>query len=101
MNDQLITLDNLIELGVDIENRDTDALLQHLNEKLDERVGIAVADVLKDEQLRELAAIQDKGDDDAVGEWMDANIPKLKEIAEDERDILLGELSENADDVLA
>ena len=54
---------------------------------------------LKTEILFILAELQDKGDDKAVGEWINDNVPNLQEIAEDERDILLGELAENADKV--
>lgn len=99
MNEEhLITREHLEAIGAAIEG-DVNALLTHLNDTLEERVGVAISELLEDDKLKELVELQDKGDDKAVGEWINDNVPNLQEIAEDERDILLGELAENADKV--
>lgn len=94
----LITRAHLEEVGVNTDG-DVDALLAHLNETLEERVGAAITELLDDDKLKELIALQDQENDEAVGEWIGENVPDLQQIAEDERDILLGELAENADEV--
>lgn len=73
--------------------------LQHVNDTLDERVGTEITESLNDDQLKELLDVQEKGTDEEVGAWLDKNVPELQEIAQDEIDILLGELAENADNV--
>jgi len=96
---QLITREDLEEIAIDLTGKDVDAFLTHLNETLEERIGLEITESLDDEQLEELVELQKNGDDEAVGTWIDQNVPQLKEIAEDERDILLGELAENANDI--
>ncbi len=100
MNDDLlITKDLLDELGIEIGDQDITTLLAHLNETLDERIGEQVTDSLDDDKLKELLELQDKGDEEAVGDWIEANVPELEEIVSDERDILLGELADGADTI--
>ncbi len=98
MNDtQLITLDHLEKIGLTKDTEDTSALLKKINGQLDERIGEEVSLSLSDEQLDEMMKLQEDGDEDALDEWMSKNVPDLEQIAEDERDIMLGELAENAD----
>lgn len=100
MNNQpLITEEVLIAAGINLEGKDLEAFLTHLNDTLEERIGTEITNVLSDDKLKELIALQDQGDDEAVGEWIGENVPELQQIAEDERDILLGELVENAEQV--
>jgi hypothetical protein len=72
-------------------------LLAHLNEQLEERVGAEITEALSDEKLAEFVEVQESDDDEKVGAWLQANVPELQEIVQDEIDILLGELAENAD----
>ena len=96
MNEEhLITREHLEAIGATTEG-DVSALLTHLNETLEERVGVAISELLDEEKLKELVELQDKADDKVVGEWINDNVPDLQQIAEDERDILLGELADNA-----
>ncbi|NCU39178.1 hypothetical protein EOL96_09215 [Candidatus Saccharibacteria bacterium] len=97
---QLITLQHLQELGIDLNDTDADALVAHLNEQLEERIGVEITDSLDDEQLKRLVELQKEGDDEIIGAWLEENVPELQQIAEDERDVLLGDLAENADDIL-
>lgn len=99
MNDPLITQQMLDDLGIDLGDQDVTSLLTHLNDTLDERVGEQITDSLDDDELKELLDLQDKGDDEAVSKWIEDNVPELTEIIEDERDILLGELADDADTI--
>jgi len=95
----IITKALLDEAGIDLVGQDVDALLAHLNQTLEERVGTEITESLDDSQLNELLAVQENGSDEEVGAWLDKNVPELQEITQDEVDILLGELAENADDI--
>lgn len=94
---QFITENMLEEYGVELNGKDISTFLQHINDTLDERVGTEIAESLDDEKLDELLAVQESGDDGKVGQWIEANVPELQEMVQDEIDILLGELAENAD----
>jgi len=95
----IITKALLDEAGIDLTGQDVDALLAHLNRTLEERVGTEITESLDDTQLDELLAVQENGSDEEVGAWLEKNVPELQEITQDEIDILLGELSENADSI--
>lgn len=99
MQQQFITAQHLQQLGITIAENDAVSLLEHLNNQLQERIGASIAESLDDEKLQQLLDLQDGGDDEAVGTWLDANVEDLQQIAEDERDILLGELAENTDSI--
>lgn len=99
MQSQIITLAHLEQLGVNLEGENVDALLAHLNESLEERVGLEITESLNDEQLKELVALQEDGSDEEVASWLEKNVPELQQITQDEVDILLGELAENTDGI--
>lgn len=95
----LITKELLDEFGVELGDQDVTSLLDHLNATLEERIGAEITDSLDDTKLKELLDLQEKASDEEVGAWLEANVPELQQIAEDERDILLGELAENSDGI--
>jgi hypothetical protein len=97
MDDQIITKELLEEFGVELDGKDVESLLTHLNTALDERVGTEVTESLSDEKLEELLSLQETDSDEQVGEWINENVPDLQQITQDEIDILLGELAENSD----
>ena len=99
MNDSIINKSMLEEAGIDLEGQDIESLLTHLNTTLEERVGTEITESLDDEQLQALLDTQESGTDEQVGAWIDANVPELQQITQDEIDILLGELAENSDHV--
>lgn len=99
MDQALITEELLKEFGVELGGKDVPALLAHLNDTLHERVGAEVTESLDDNQLKELLDVQEKGSDEDVANWVEANVPEIKEITQDEIDILLGELAENTDGI--
>lgn len=95
----LITKETLDKYGIDLTDQDVTSLLDHLNVTLEERVGTEITDSLDDSQLKELLAIQENGNEEAVGTWLEKNVPELEQITQDEIDILLGELAENTDGI--
>jgi hypothetical protein len=100
MDDQaIITKELLDEFGIELDGKDEQTFLTHLNDTLTERVGAEITESLDDAQLEELLKIQENGSDEAVGEWLNSNVPELEQITQDEIDILLGELAENTDEI--
>jgi hypothetical protein len=97
--DNYITEDTLREVGINLDGKDVAALLAHLNETLEERVGTEITDALDDDKLQTLLDLQETASDEEVGSWMKANVPDFEDIVQDEIDILLGELAENADGI--
>ena len=95
----IITTDTLQAVGIQVNPDEEAALLDHLNTTLQERVGIEIASSLDDTQLEALADLQESGDEQAVQQWLTANVPELNDIVKDEIDILLGEIAENADGI--
>lgn len=96
---QYITKQDLIALGIATDNVDSDVLIDHLNEQLVERIGIEIAEQLEDEKLVEYIKFQETASDEAIERWLQDNIPDFQDIFQDEIDILLGELAENADNL--
>jgi hypothetical protein len=95
----IITRETLEQAGIDLSNQDVDALLDHLNQELEERVGGEITASLNDEQLKELLDIQEHASEEQLVEWMTTNVPELDQITQDEIDIIVGELAENADGI--
>ncbi len=98
MNDNIITSDTLEEYGISISPEEQPTLLDHLNETLSERIGAEVTEQLDDDQLAELLVTQE-GSGKNMNAWLSERIPDLKEIIQDEVDILIGELAENANSI--
>lgn len=96
MSTQYITKETVLGLGIDLGDQDIDALLTHLNETLEERIGTEITDSLDDNQLQELLKIQESANDEEIGKWLETNVPDMKQIVQDEIDILLGEIAENS-----
>lgn len=98
-NQSVITKSLLDEFGITLGDQDITALLVHLNETLEERIGAEITESLDDEKLAELVDLQENASDEEISAWLTANIPELQQITQDEIDILLGELAENSDSI--
>ncbi len=94
-----ITLELLEQAGIDLGGEDVDALVEHLNQTLEERVGAEVVASLDDDKLKELSDLQDTGTDEQLVDWMTTNVPQLSDITKDEIDIIIGELAESSDEI--
>jgi hypothetical protein len=95
--DNYITEETLQAFNVNLTGQDKEALLEYLNETLQERVGTEVAAMLDDTKLKELLDTQETASDEQMGTWLMHNVPELQQIVQDEINILMGELNENSD----
>lgn len=93
-----ITIQDLAAMGISLPADTADRTLEEFNAELDERIGIAVAEMLDDEQLEQMTRLQKAGDDAALTQWLADALPDIAEIISDERDILLGEIADRADE---
>lgn len=96
-NQQYVTVQTLRDFGIAVDDATVDALLQHLNDTIEERIGAEIIEALDDEQLKELLALQEKDSEDQVGEWIAAHVPDYEQIVQDNIDITVGELAESTD----
>jgi hypothetical protein len=97
--EQYITKDALLALGINLEDKDVDSLITHLNETVEERIGAEITEALDDAQLGELVKLQETASDEEIGAWIAEHVPDYKEIVQDNIDIVIGELADGADDV--
>ncbi len=91
-----ITVEDLQSIGIDLPQEQVGPTLLDINNTLSERIGVEITEALNDEQLDEMMAIKQSGDQDALANWMSTNVLDLTDIVSDERDILLGELADKA-----
>ena len=91
-----ITLEDLQSIGAILPEAESEAMLTEINDTLNERIGTEITEALNDEQLKQLLSLQQSGDTAAIDNWLEATVPELSEIMSDERDILLGELADQA-----
>ena len=91
----------LTNLGINLSTDDQASLLDELQTTLQERVGLAIFDLLDDDEANTLLALQEKGDDKAISNWIAANVPEYSDVVQDEYDILVGELAEKASALVA
>lgn len=86
----------LENLGINLSEEHYQALAEHFETTLNERVINEIVLELSPEQAEQLATLQ-QADDDEVLAWLKANVPDVAEIVTDEIDILLGEIAENSE----
>lgn len=95
MDEQFITEAMLLELDIDLEGKDTPALLDNLNTTLQDRVGTAITETLEDDQLSALLDLQESGSDEAIEQWLATNVPNLEAIVSEQATALLDELADS------
>lgn len=94
MNIQIHQL--LKDLGIELSEQDSSALAEHIDSTLRQRVIDEIVDYLDESQTQELAGLNG-AEETVIEQWLKNNVPELKEIIEDEVDILLGEIAQKAD----
>ena len=95
----LLSKQFLNTLGIELDDASSEAFSQHFEDTLNSRVIEEIIDILEDDQLEQLTALRDNGDDEALQNWLVENVPDLSEIIQDEVAILLGEIVENSDEI--
>lgn len=94
-----ITKDSLAALGIVLNEHDADSLIAHLNDLVESRIGNEVVESLDEKQLEELVKLQETASDEVIGAWIAEHVPDYEQIIQDNIDIAVGELAENADGV--
>lgn len=93
-------IDKLLKsLDVQMNEDHKAAFVEHLNEQLQERVGLAIADLLDEDELDEYIKISDSGNKEATQRFIAEYLPDIQDIISDELDILLGDIAESSDDL--
>ncbi|MDQ5932618.1 MAG: hypothetical protein QG649_703 [Patescibacteria group bacterium] len=94
--DALLSKKFLDSIGVSLDESTYRALEQHSQESLQARIIEAVIDLLDEQQLEDLQALRLSGQFE-METWLQANVPDLNYIIEDEIAILLGDIAESSD----
>jgi len=103
----MLKLDNnlLNELGLGSLPEDQKrAMLQHIYETLELRVGTNLANQMTDQQLQEFERFIDEGGDANQAQalqWLEANLPNYKQVVNDVFEALKGEVKQMAPQLLA
>jgi len=92
----LLTPTLLENLGINLSEEHYEALAEHFETTLNERVINEIVLELSPEQAEQLATLQQAGDEEVLA-WLKTNVPDVAEIVTDEVDILLGEIAENSE----
>lgn len=98
-----INLDrNLLdELGLgSLPDSEKSALLTHIYETLEMRVGMRLADQMSEEQLNEFEKYFEAKDDAGAFHWLETNFPNYKDIVQDEFNKLKDEVKQSAAQIL-
>lgn len=93
-----LTNEFLESIGINLNQETFVEFSSHFDETLKERILSDIIDELSDDQLIEFEQLKDV-DGDHVWHWIQNNVKDLKDIIQEEVDILLGELAENSDQI--
>jgi hypothetical protein len=91
-----ITKDDLLDLGIKLDNDALEKLVDELNDKVDEEVGNEIIDSLTPEDVATLADMQDNASEKEIGEWIAEHVPDYEEIIEDNAAIVIGDFAETS-----
>ncbi|MEO7364310.1 MAG: DUF5663 domain-containing protein [Candidatus Saccharimonadales bacterium] len=86
----------LAELNINLGEAEQASLLDELNSTLQERVGLAIFDLLDDNDAEALVALQEHGNDKVIADWITTNIPDYQEVVADEFNLLVMDLVDKA-----
>lgn len=96
----IITKEQLNSIGINLPDEEMQALIEHTEDTINERIGEEIVDSLDDEQLEELASMQESdAPADQIEAWVMARVPDYQEIVEDNTTIVLGELAESVEKI--
>jgi hypothetical protein len=95
--------DNLLaELGLqNLPPEEKKALLKHIYETLEMRVGTTLASRMTDAQLDEFEAFINQNDEAGALRWLESNFPNYKDVVAQEFEMLKGEVRQAAPQILA
>jgi hypothetical protein len=93
-----LSKDFLQSIGINLDDSTFIAFSEHFDATLKERIISDIVDELDDEQLGQLEQLKNS-DGDQIWHWIQTNVTDLSEIIQEEVDILLGDVAENADHI--
>lgn len=95
--------DNLLqELGLGtLSPEDKRAMLGHIYETLEMRVGMTLAQQMTNEQLDEFESFIDSNDEAGALKWLETNFPNYKQVVADELEKLKAEIKQQAPQIVA
>lgn len=93
-----LTKEFLESIGIQLDDATFAAFAAHFDATLKDRIITDIIDGLDDEQLTQLEQLKNS-DGDQLWHWIQTNVTDLSDIIQEEVDILLGELAENADHI--
>lgn len=96
--DSSITKEELLELGVQLDDEALQKLVDELNDKVDELVGEEIIGSLTPDDVDKLADMQEHASDKELAEWLANKVPDYPEILENNKDIVLGDYADTLDD---
>lgn len=92
----------LIELGLGtLLPDDKKAMLAHIYETLEMRVGMTLAQQMTNEQLTEFERFIDANDEAGALHWLETNFPNYKQVVADELEKLKAEIKASAPQIIA
>jgi hypothetical protein len=103
----MLKLDNnlLQEIGLGgLPEEQKKAMLQHIYETLELRVGTTLANQMTDQQLQEFERFIDAGGDNSQAEalkWLETNLPNYKDVVQQVFAQLKGEIAQMAPQIMA
>lgn len=99
----MITIDKnlLTSIGISLPENEEADFLKYLYTTLEERVGNAITQLLDDDEFDALMELELDADDATIEAWIRTHVPDYEQIIHDEFDILMGELAEHADSLVA
>lgn len=95
--------DNLLnELGLGtLPAEDKRAMLGHIYETLEMRVGMTLAQQMTNEQLDEFESFIDSNDEAGALKWLETNFPNYKQVVAEELEKLKAEIKTQAPQIVA
>lgn len=91
----IITKQTIKDLGIAANETEVVSLVVTLNEELNQRIGIEIANQLDDAQLKQMVTLSEAEDKTPLQAFLESNVEDLEQIVKDQVDSMLGELLEN------
>lgn len=89
--ENFITKEDLLTLGVNLEEAELSKLLTSLNEEVAALVSEEIVASLTPEDADALATLQDSATDQELGQWISERVPDYPEIIDNNTQIVLGD----------
>ncbi len=79
-------------LGLGLTDTQEAELVKQLQSVLEQRIAVAIMELLDENRGNELKQLAEGNDPAAVGKWIEAHLPEYQNIVDDEYDILIGDV---------